>query len=143
MLATLGIESGTWSPTPTYATPGDVSVSYVTRVGTYIRIGTWVVVSFQVVFTPTYTTASGDFQIGGLPIATAVQPVGSAAFIGGGSNVIPAYPAGATTYSLILNAAAQAIRFSGQGSSFTANFGVTEITSAVQRHIRGTIIYTS
>ena len=57
-----------FTPTFTFATPGDLSVSYASQVGLYERIGN--VVTYQVILTctPTFTTASGAIRIGGLPI---------------------------------------------------------------------------
>lgn len=57
-----------FTPTFTFATPGDLSVSYASQVGLYERNGN--VVTYQIILTctPTFTTASGSIEIGGLPI---------------------------------------------------------------------------
>lgn len=68
-------EEGTWVPTLTFSTPGDLNVVYSTRVGTYTKVGRAVTLSFQVrTSTFTKTTSSGTCQITGLPFAA----VGSA-----------------------------------------------------------------
>src|SRR5574341_892290 len=57
----------TWTPTVSFVTPGDLTVSYAVQVARYKRIGKTVFVEIRLQFTPTYTTASGDFLITGLP----------------------------------------------------------------------------
>jgi hypothetical protein len=77
--ANIGVteQSGTWVPTVTFATPGDLSVSYASQVGRYTRIGSLVRVVVEIEFTPTYTTASGQLRIS-LPFEVTASPaVGS------------------------------------------------------------------
>lgn len=62
----------TFTPTVTFATPGDLSVSYAAQVGYGYRIGKMVFVSVTLTFTPTHTTASGDLIINGLPFSSAI-----------------------------------------------------------------------
>ncbi len=62
-------DEGTWTPTVTYATVGDLSVSYAVQNATYTRVGNLVVIRCRVSFTPTFTTASGSLRIAGLPFA--------------------------------------------------------------------------
>ncbi len=59
-----------WTPTATFAVPGDLSVSYSVRGGFYSRIGNIVFANFSMTFTPTFTTASGSFSLTGLPITS-------------------------------------------------------------------------
>ena len=66
--ATLAIQQGTWTPTFSFGTPGNLSVAYVTQVGYYTKVGNTCLVNAYVKLTPTYTTASGSGIIGGLPI---------------------------------------------------------------------------
>jgi hypothetical protein len=61
-------EEGTWTPVLTCGTPGDLSVSYSTQVGTYSRIGSRVILNFNIITSAfSYTTASGNVKISGLP----------------------------------------------------------------------------
>jgi hypothetical protein len=62
--------TGTFSPLFSFATPGDLSVSYSSQNGRYARVGPLVTVNVELVFTPTHTTASGAARISGLPFAT-------------------------------------------------------------------------
>jgi hypothetical protein len=58
----IGIQ-GNWTPTITFDTPGDLSVTYTTQLGVAMKIGTRVFLTCQVTFTPTFTTASGAFMV--------------------------------------------------------------------------------
>jgi hypothetical protein len=60
----------TWTPVFTFATLGNLSVSYSVQVGTYSRIGNMVFVNFSMTCTPTFTTSSGNMQITGLPFTS-------------------------------------------------------------------------
>lgn len=77
-------EEGTWTPTLTFATPGDLSVSYAANTGVYTKIGRVVHASFVLLTTAfTHSTASGALRIAGLPIVPgAVSPFGSLAWAG-------------------------------------------------------------
>jgi hypothetical protein len=61
--------SGLWTPTITFATPGDLAVSYAAQVGNRYKVGRLVNLNFSLTFTPTYLTASGGILIGGFPDA--------------------------------------------------------------------------
>jgi hypothetical protein len=56
-----------WTPTVGFATPGDLSVAYTVQKGVWFQTDSLLYVGFQLSFTPTYTTASGNFQILGFP----------------------------------------------------------------------------
>lgn len=63
-----GHASNSWTPTGTFATPGDLAITYTTQTGTYTKVGGRVFVDFQLVTSGfTHSTASGNFRIGGLP----------------------------------------------------------------------------
>ena len=64
--------SGSWTPTLTFATPGDLNVVYSTRAGYYKKVGGIVTYSWNIV-TSTFThgTASGNAQITGFPFTSA------------------------------------------------------------------------
>jgi hypothetical protein len=69
-------EDGTFSPVPTFQTPGDISNSFNFQLGYYGRIGKLVLVSMLLQWTPTYTTSAGNFLITGLPFASEINAVG-------------------------------------------------------------------
>jgi len=72
-------EEGTWTPGLTFATPGDLSVVYSTRTGTYVKIGKLVIFSCLIVTTTfTYSTAASYLNITGFPFTM------NASFVGAG-----------------------------------------------------------
>lgn len=83
----VGVEN--WTPTLTCTTPGNLSVSYTTRVGKLTRVGRFVVASINVVTSSfTWTTASGSIGITGLPSYTSLATGG----VGLGASIIHAGP---------------------------------------------------
>lgn len=66
--------STTWTPTFTFVTPGTVSVGYIAQVGKYLRIGGIVFFYFELSFTMTNGTASGNAIIGGFPVTVNSTP---------------------------------------------------------------------
>lgn len=66
-------EEGTWTPTLTAGSGvGDLSVTYTTQIGTYTKIGNFVVLHFVIVTSAfTHTTAAGAIGVGGLPFTDA------------------------------------------------------------------------
>ncbi|WP_436640028.1 DUF2793 domain-containing protein [Microbaculum sp. FT89] len=134
----VAIEAGTWTPAVTFQTPGDVSVSYSTQTGTYIRVGDTVFVTFVLSFTPTHTTASGQFRISGLPVTVASDGLGS--FQHGGANPV-SYPAGTSALLTVPVASHQNIVIVANGSGALGTLGTAEVTSGVARVFRGEAVY--
>lgn len=67
-----GDQEGLWTPTLTFVTPGDLSVVYANRLGTYKKVGRIVVLTCRIqTSTFTHTTASGSVRITGLPFTAA------------------------------------------------------------------------
>lgn len=76
-------EKGTWTPTLSFATPGDLSVAYTTRNGTYTKIGDRVIIDYDIVTsTFTHTTASGNAQITSIPFTPAARSFAALNFAG-------------------------------------------------------------
>mgnify|MGYP000971904125 CR=1 FL=1 len=106
---------GTWTPTITFATPGDLAVSYSTRVGRYTRIGRFVFVECVVATSAfTHSTASGSLSITGLPftVVNAVQGITGVGFRGWTDtlNWIGARPVqNTTTVDLVVSETGQAL----------------------------------
>lgn len=79
-------EEGTWTPIINFVTSGNLSVSYSSQSGSYVKIGKLVSYNYLIATsTFTHTTASGFFYISGLPYAT------SGNFLGSGSVSISGY----------------------------------------------------
>lgn len=65
-------EEGTFTPVLTFATPGNLSVTYSRQVGRYVKVGSKVTVIISLVTSAyTQTTASGNLNITGLPFTSA------------------------------------------------------------------------
>lgn len=60
-----------WTPTIRFSVPGDLTTVYEQNFGTYFVNGNFVQLNFQLIFTPTYTTSSGIFEIFGQPYKNA------------------------------------------------------------------------
>lgn len=128
--------SGTFTPTFTFATPGDLSNAYTTQLGDYYRIGSLVFINLQLNVTPTFTTASGTVRIGGLPFITKtssmtpvlpVQCSAPAIAWPGGRTAVFAFAPSAVTY-LGLAAQGTAIGALGlQASDFTSGAATNNI----------------
>ena len=66
-------------------------INYATQVGRYTRIGNVCTVDFRLSFTPTFTTASGDLRVEGLPFTSMnVQGINYVGYIFTGNFNLPA-----------------------------------------------------
>jgi hypothetical protein len=90
------IIDGTWTPTFSSTSPGDLSVSLgAGNAGTYQKIGKVVFFKATYVFTPTYTTMTGDALLGGLPFTSSSStPLNRAQFFTWSNSI--AWPSSAT-----------------------------------------------
>lgn len=132
------VTAGTSTPTFTFSTPGDLSVSYAIRAGRYTRIGNVVTLALQLVCTPTFTTSAGTFSLTGIPIAASST---SDAII----SMLPygfAYPATATAlYGYIAAGATTMQIYGGTPTGTNPQVGVTQFTSGVGIQINATFSY--
>lgn len=65
------VPNGTWTPAITFATPGDLAVTYSQQAGRSMRIGRIVILEFRVATSAfTHTTASGAVSITGNTLTT-------------------------------------------------------------------------
>lgn len=135
---------GTWTPTVTFATPGNLNVVYITQMGRYIKIGKQVTVWFGfATSTFTHTTAAGGLQIMGLPFASA--NIGSTMQWSGAIEIGPmTLPANYTwVNSNIQNNSSfiRAVASGGAGGVSRAACGVTNFLSGTNITIYGSISY--
>lgn len=76
-------EEGAWTPVLTCATAGDLSVTYSTQTGTYVKVGRLVTATCVVSTSAfTHSTASGDLRITGIPFTAATAHYSNLAFNG-------------------------------------------------------------
>ncbi len=128
---------GSWTPGITFATPGNLNVTYGTASGNYTRVGNVVTVSFYLAFTATYTTASGNVQITGLPVQSGSYCIGTFIDTDG-----IAFPTGCTQAALYAQSGYSVLSVNAQGSGTSvANFTTTQVTSGISRIWIGSITY--
>lgn len=133
------VSEGSWTPVFTFATPGNLSVSYATQFGNYTRIGSVVYYIFLLSCTPTFTTASGGAQITGLPVTCfGVNCVGGP--LQTSTNMT--YPAGTTAPFVSVTAGSTLLNISAAGSN-TASVALsaTNFTSGSAISISATGFY--
>ena len=110
--------STTWTPTITAATPGNLSLAYAVQVGRYLRVGDMVNLWVRLTFTPTFTNATGNLILAGVPVAagaTVDNMVGSM-HLQSVSSTGPTYPTGCTNVVPMIAAGASTILFAAQGT---------------------------
>jgi len=107
----------TFTPTVTFSTPGDLSVSYSVQTGAYAKVGPLVCFWEQIGFTPTFTTAAGTLEISEPPAAPTDPdwqiPV---------SLTSPAWTSGATQIEAVKNGSVllvQGMKSAGANADFT------------------------
>ncbi len=127
-------EDGTFVPVFTFATVGNLSVVYSTQVGFYRKIGNLVFYRIGLIFTPTFTSSSGNANITGLPY-TSLSTAGSgvSGIVSNHANVT--YPAGTTCITTANSVNTSLLIVNGNGSGVTAtplttaNFTTTLLTT--------------
>ena len=135
-------ETGTWTPVLTFATPGDLAVTYNAnqQTGTYTIIGDRIVIAFAVGTSSfTYTTASGNLQLTGLPytakLVSGIQNIGSTVF--GGIT-----KAGYTQIVPRVNSNTSLVDFIASGSGVVqGNVTSTDVPTTSSVVLRGTLVY--
>lgn len=132
-------EEGAWTPVPTFATPGDLVVTSNTLVGRYRRLGNMVEVTCEGNFTPTFTTAAGDFRVTGLPFVSFTTGMGAIgdqnqrfSYTGSMRPRVPAGQSYATMRLLASAAAAANLTYAGlsSGNAHTLAFAAKYWISA-------------
>lgn len=140
--ATADYAVGTWTPSFTFATPGNLSVSYAEQSGWYIRIGNLVIIFFEMGFTPTHTTASGNAFMTGFPFAAVSDPSALSfinTVINSGST---AWPTGVTQTSLVIFDGASSGLMVGTGSGTTQTaFSTANFATGASVNWRGAAAY--
>ena len=134
-------EEGSWTPTLTFTTPGNLAVAYSLQWGRYTKIGRLVVASFAIqTSTFTFTTASGNLVINGIPFSSANDPnyrvYGPLLFQG-------VTKAGFTNFTTGFSGNASQIFVAASGSAQTQSFVTSaDTTTGGSVSLIGTIPYT-
>ena len=133
-------EIGTWTPTFSFSTPGTSVITHSSQIGYYVRIGGLVYVTLNIAFTVTSLgTASGQMNIGGLPVtvASTLTAYGSAAC---SPNIT--FPGSRTQIGFVATVGTNIIAPVSQGSGLgSIGFGTAQLTAGVSTSFLGTVIY--
>jgi hypothetical protein len=129
------MEAGTFVPTFTFQTPGDLNVAYTTQLGIYQRLWRMVQFTIELVFTPTWTTSSGTARLAGIPYPMAND---------GAQRVFSIYPvstlnwpAGTTHAVAVAAAGSSIITIASVGNAAGgASWGGTQFPTATARTLR-------
>ena len=131
-------EEGTWTPAFSFATPGDLAVTYSNQTGNYRIVGKLCIATFTLEFTPTYTTSSGNARVTGLPLSTGnylTTPASVDRFSGF------TLTAGFDNMWLRKNTSQTYVELYSMGRSGSAAMGTSEVVSGSAKRLNGTIIY--
>ena len=129
-----------WTPDLSFATAGDLSVTYSTQQGSYTKAGRLIFADFNLITSAfTHTTASGNARINGLPFAasadTGYAAAGSVVWAGitkaNYTQVVPFVFASASRMSLV---------GSGSGQS-AAILTASDFPTGGTVQLRGSIVY--
>ena len=127
-----------WTPTMSFVTPGDLSISYSVQLGYYSVIGNILYFFFNITFTPTFTTSSGQFLITGLPAVIGVTPTYGSVITQ--NNVT--YPAGTTYLTLNSQAGSSQFRIWAGGSANAGGYlTTTSFVTTLAVNIQGCGFY--
>lgn len=133
------VEAGTFTPVFTCATPGDLSVAYTTQTGVYTRIGNVVYITMTLNCTPTFTTASGNVSITGLPYTVGANTcAASISTLSAGYT----WPASKTMITGVFPTGTTSMQMRGmQTASATTTFTMTSVTTTVAATVAMTGFY--
>ena len=132
-------EGSSWTPTFTFSSPGDLSVSYAQQEGSYFRINDLVIISGYLEFTPTHTTSSGTARISGLPY-DGQSGLPQAISFATSSSIT--FPSSTTTVYGQINSGAGYIRLFSFGTGVGGQgWGTTQFPSGSSRIIFFSAIY--
>jgi len=121
-----------------FATPGDLAVTYSSQTGNYRIVGKLCIATFTLEFTPTYTTSSGTARVTGLPLSTGnylTTPASVDRFSGF------TLTAGFDNMWLRKNTSQTYIELYSMGRSGSSAMGTSQVVSGSAKILNGTIIY--
>lgn len=124
-----------FTPTFTFATPGDLAVAYTAQVGLWWQLANSVFFQANINFTPTFTTATGAARIPNLPQIIHNLVNGSPTFVANVSGVV--FSAGVTQVigSGVVNSTIIVLGQQGSGVALS-NMSTTNFVSGTPVIIR-------
>ncbi len=136
--ALLSEATGNWTPVLTFATPGDLAVTYTLQAGTYTKIGRQVTLHFNVSTASfTHTTAAGNLNITGSPFTNSASGARHGALLWGGIT-----KAGYTNMvcQMAVSTATIAVRGSGSGVA-PSTVVAADVPTGGTVVLQGTIVF--
>ncbi len=118
-----------WTPVFTFVTPGDLVISAVSGSNWYVRVGDMVLLFMAYTFTPTFTTASGNASVTGLPVASVAGQNNASGQLFNSSGLT--YPASCTLLLSRIAGNASIMSMVGVGSNTNTPLSTTNFTSGV------------
>ncbi|HMG82324.1 MAG TPA: hypothetical protein VK559_04770, partial [Ferruginibacter sp.] len=112
------------------------------QTGVYAKIGNLVTINARLQFTPTFTTASGEVQLAGLPFP--VQSTNNIGWCGEISYMtgVMTWPAGLTSMSIIAEASGSFCGIWGKGAGINSSpILMSNLTSGVQYQFLYSVTY--
>jgi hypothetical protein len=135
--------SETWTPVVTFATPGDVSLTYTRQLGWLYWKYSEITLHFDIEATITHTTASGELWVTGATYGAASTPTG-ATYAGVLGDFRGITKANFTQFNPILSVGGSTVRFRASASAQApATLTATEVPTGGTLLLRGSITYTS
>jgi hypothetical protein len=133
------LENNTWTPVLSFATPGDLAVTYATQVGKVTKIGRLVFAHFEIVTSAfTHTTASGALRVTGLPYVSGAD----GQTLSGGLEWRGITKASFTQITARVGPNANQVVFRASGSGQTpGDVVVADVPTAGTVRLIGTVIY--
>lgn len=130
---------GIWTPAITFATPGNLSVSYAAQVGLFSRVGKRMTLDFNVLTNVyTQTTSAGALELTGIPqpvatitgyqVATCIEFAGIS-------------KAGYTAVAVNASSGNSFLTFDGTGMSGASGIVAADVPSGGTIALRGQITY--
>lgn len=129
----LDYQEGTWTPVLTFATPGDLAVTYTTQTGTWTKIGRQVTLTCRIHTSAfTHTTAAGALTITGLPFTAGGAEASQGQLSFQGITI-----AGYTQLSSVVTPSAATMTFTASGTGVGA-----AVVAASHMPTGGTVVLT-
>lgn len=115
--------NGTWTPTFTFGTPGNLSVSYSAQSGDYVVVGNMCFLTCRFAFIPTFSTSAGSAIINGIPLTASGVSSIDVRGVCGSEGIV--FSAGASYLISQITSGANFIQLNAVGSATSISFVTT------------------
>ncbi len=138
-------EEGSFTPSFTFTTPGNLSVTYSAQFGHYVKINRLVIAWFNITTSAfTHSTASGNCVFSSLPYTPVTEIIGNSIGLRGASLTYSGVTKAGYTSAVLLTDAAGArtwtIQFSGSGVA-TSTLAAADMPTGGSVVFRGVLMY--